>query len=121
MNDDRREDGTGDSRNFLLLTLDDEFDLVFHESQARRSAVCVFFHICAVDLDCPAMSDAAALPPPPPPPRAESSGYDVLRPYLFLFDDNRSVAVDLFGFTFAFVAIVAGVYPFGDVERMAPA
>src|SRR5476651_409800 len=66
------------------------------------------------------MSGVYAPPQPPPPPPPSSSGYDVLRPFVFLFDDPRWVPKVMIGGLFVLLSTVVAGIPFllGYTARM---
>jgi hypothetical protein len=66
------------------------------------------------------MSDVYAPPQPPPPQPPSSSGYDVLRPFVFLFDDPRWMPKVMLGGLFVLLSTVVAGIPFllGYIARM---
>lgn len=63
------------------------------------------------------MTDVYTPPPPPPPP---PSGYDVLRPFVFMFDDPRWLPKIVVGGLFTLLSMVVAGIPFllGYAARM---
>ena len=58
------------------------------------------------------MSDVYAPPPPPPPVGSAPTGYDFLRPFVFLFDDPRWLPKVLIGGAFFLLATLFVGIPF---------